>query len=525
MSIRIPFPMISFFLTLLVLPAVSAAQKPGASPAVVPVPPAAPIDAEKVDPVPVPEPIPPAAEAIPPAAEPVPQSNLKQLDFLFTSDLYGRFYTPDCLGNKPRSYLQAIQSKVNELAPDLKPAGGKPVLIGGGNLFSPDAMGHFLLESPTGAAFIAGEYRKMGMMVNAYGPQDFLAPDKVLEAASGAFSKAEIPLLATNIECEKGQDARCRARIAQHQVIVIDGMRIGVLALFPEAHNARLSKAVRAMFKFTDPVKAYKAKLAELNKDGVHLVFLVSHLDTEMSYPGNILGFLRGLDVAEPAVVFASQSQSPSIQNLGYIPLIKRNQGALIVGSSRFGRSLTRLRLAVLPGEKGGFIVDPSATEAMDIPVPVQDLAAGDPGAVQVREFCEAFNKPLGNNVIEKPMEFEPFLAYMLGVMRTTERTELAVINRDVLNHFDFPVSGPVTREMIARLIRTDSALVVLNIKGKDIKALFGAFADSTTGALKVLGLEKTKTGLTINNRDIEDDLHYAVVTTQFVASGGGGII
>ncbi|MBU1243503.1 hypothetical protein KJ612_09905, partial [Myxococcota bacterium] len=124
MYIRIPFTMISLFLTLLVLPAVSAAQKPGAPPSIAPVPPAATIDAEKVDPVPVPEPVPPAAEPVPPAAEPVPQSNLKQLDFLFTSDLYGRFYTPDCLGNKPRSYLKAIQSKVNELAPDLKPAGG-----------------------------------------------------------------------------------------------------------------------------------------------------------------------------------------------------------------------------------------------------------------------------------------------------------------------------------------------------------------------------------------------------------------
>ena len=525
MFFRISSWMISLFMILSLLPAGVHAQKPGAPPAVAPAPPPATNDAEKVTPTPVPEPLPPAAEPEPSADEPVSRSNLKQLDFLFTSDLYGRFYTPDCLGKQPRSYLQAIQLKIAELAPDLRPAGGKPVLIGGGNLFSPDAMGHFLLESTAGAAFIAGEYRKMGMMVNAYGPQDFLAPDKVLEAATGAFSKAEIPLLATNVECEKGQATRCRERLSSHQVIVIDGVRIGVIALFPEAQNARLPKAVRAMFKFTDPVKAYKAKLAELNKDGVHLVFLISHLDTEMSYPGGILGFLRGLDVAEPAVVFASQSQSPSIQNLGYIPLIKRNQGALIVGSSRFGRSLTRLRLAVLPGEKGGFVVDPSATEAMDIPVPVRELAADDPGAVHVGAFCEAFNKPLGNNVIEKPMELEPFLAYMLGVMRTTERTELAVINRDVLNHFDFPVSGPVTREMIARLIRTDSALVVLNLKGKDIKTLLGAFADSTTGALKVLGLEKTKAGLTINNRDIEDDLHYAVVTTQFVASGGGGII
>ncbi len=452
-----------------------------------------------------------------PAADPAQ----KIIDVLFTSDHYGRFFTPDCTGKKPSSFLTAMVRRVEALAPTLLPAGQKPLLLGGGNLFSPDAMGQHLLENAAGAAFVLSMFQKMGMRASAYGPEDLLAPERVLDNASAVFTDGKIPLLATNVECQKAQEARCKERVAPHLVFEVDGVKIAVLALFPVVHNARLPKNAAEMIKFTDPVKAYKAAREQLAKDGVHLVFVISHLDTEMTFPGGVLGFLRGLDVPEPAVVFSSQAQSPSVQNLGYIPLIKRNEGALIVGSSRFGRSLTQLRLAVKPDGKGGFTVDGSASEARDLPVTPEQLPAGDPALTQVESFCTAFNKPLGNNVIEKPMDLESFLVYVLGVMRATERTELAVINRDILNQYDFPVSGPVTREMIARMIRFDSSMVVLNLKGKDVKTLFGAFADSNTAGLKILGFEKGK----INNRDIEDDLHYAIVTTQYVASGGGGFI
>ena len=509
----------SLMLSLISLPGLSSAQKPGAQPKVSPpaaTPPVANPEPAKPEPVAVVEPT-----VAPAPAEPAVDPNLKKIDVLFTSDQYGRFFTPDCLGKKPSSFLMAMATKVAELSSSLLPAGSPPLLLGGGNLFSPDALGQHLLENPDGAKFVLSMFQKMGMKASAYGPEDLLAPERVLENASAVFTEGKIPLLATNIECQKAQEAKCRQRVAQHLVFEVDGVKIGVLALFPMNHNARLPKNAAEMIKFTDPVKAYKEARSQLEKDGVHLVFVISHLDTEMSYPGNILGFLRGLDVPEPAVVFASAAQSPSVQNLGYIPMIKRNEGALIVGSSRFGRSLTQLRLAVKPGAKGGFVVDPSASEAMDIPVTPQPLVAGDPAVALVDGFCEAFNKPLGNNVIEKPMELEAFLVYLLGVMRATERTELAVINRDILNQFDFPVSGQVTREMIARLIRFNSSMVVLNLKGKDIKAMFTPFADSNTAGLKILGLEKGK----INNRDIEDDLHYAIVTTQYVAGGGGGFI
>lgn len=489
------------------VPSRVAAQKPGAPPD------------------PPPTVAPPVTETPPPAEEPPPQPVAepaqKRFDVLFTSDHYGRFFTPDCLGKQPTSFLVAMARRIEALAPTLLPAGTKPLLLGGGNLFSPDALGQHLLGNAEGAKFVLSLFQKMGMKATAYGPEDLLAPGSVLENASSAFTSGGIPLLATNVECQKAQEAKCVERVTRHLVFEHDGVKIGVIALFPEAHNTRLPKAAAQMIKFTDPVKAYKEAREKLEKEGVHLVFLISHLDTEMTFPGAVLGFLRGLDVPEPAVVFASQAQTPAVQKLGYIPLIKRNQGALIVGSSRFGRSLTQLRLALKPADKGGFVVDASATEALDILISPEPLAAGDPAAAFVGGFCETFNQPLGNNVIAKPMELEDFLVYVLGVMRATERTELAVINRDILNQFDFPVSGQVTKEMVARLIRFDSSMVVLNIKGKDIKTLFKSHADSNTAGLKVLGFEKGK----INNRDIEDDLHYAVVTTQYVASGGGGFI
>ncbi len=451
---------------------------------------------------------------------------LKQLNFVYTSDLYGRFFTPDCTGKNPRSYLLSMVEQVDRIRQQLDQEGKPLAMIGGGNLFSPDAMGLYLLENLSGAVFVASNYKKMGMVVNAWGPQDFLATDGVLEMASRMFFRQEIPLLATNIECEKGKEKACAERIRTHHIFEMDGVKIGIVALFPENHTARLPKASRELFKFTAPAKAYKESHEKLVKEGVHLIFLVSHLDTEITYPAQVLSFLRGLDVPEPHVVFASQSQSPNVVKLGFISLIKRNHGSLIVGSSRFGRSITRLRLALAPKEGGGFDVNASESEAMDVPVTVENLTEADPGTLYVSKFCEAFNVPLGKNIIDGSMDLDSFLGYILGIMRASERAELAVINRDILMQYDFPVTGTVTREMIARLIRSDSGIVTLHLKGKDIKGLLGAYADKKDGALKVLGLEAKKGGgFTINQRDIEDELHYKVVSTQYVMSGGGGIL
>jgi 2',3'-cyclic-nucleotide 2'-phosphodiesterase (5'-nucleotidase family) len=280
------------------LPAMAAAQKPGAPPASPPVVETPPV----AETTPAPE-TPPVPETPPP---PVADPALKKLDVLFTSDHYGRFFTPDCLGKKPTSFLMAMARRIEELAPTLLPAGGKPLLIGGGNLFSPDALGQYLLEKEDGAKFILSMFQKMGLKATAYGPEDLLAPTEVFERASSVFTAGGISLLATNIECQKAQEAKCRERVKRHLVFEHDGVKIGLLALFPVAHNSRLPKGVAEMIKFTDPAKAYKEARAQLDKEGVHLVFLVSHLDTEMTFPGAVLAFLRGLDVPELAVVFAS---------------------------------------------------------------------------------------------------------------------------------------------------------------------------------------------------------------------------
>jgi len=471
---------------------------------------------------PAPAPAPPDEAA---SKMPVPEKTaddaVLSLDVLYVADMLGRFFTPDCPGGKPRSYLLPLARTVQALEKESVQAGRTPLVLGGGNLFSPDAIGHYLLSNLSGAIFVAGEFRGMNMAASAWGPQDLLAPENVIEMVARIFFRQEMPLVATNAVCAK--NVQCSSRLVPSVLLEAGGIRIGVMALFPEKFTASLPRGTSEWLSFTDPAAAYKAQRERLLQQGAQLIFVVSHLDTETTFPAGTLGFLRGLDIPEPDVVFATGAQHPAVDNPGYIPLIQRTSGALIVGSSRLGRSVLQLRLVLR--KSSGWTVNTNAVQALDVPVPAAPMTPVDPGSLQVTQFCAEYNKPLGNNIIEPPMNPDAFLQYVLGILRMSSRTEIAVINRDAINPYDFPVSGLVTRELIVRLLRADSPLVVMKLKGKALKELLGPFVEGKNRALAVLGMEKTKNGFTVNRREIEDDLHYGIVTTQYVALGGGGIL
>ncbi len=447
-----------------------------------------------------------------------------QLDVVYVADTLGRFFTPDCIGKKPRSYLVPLARTVQTLVQESTQNGRHALVLGGGNLFSPDTVGHYLLSTLSGAIFVAGEFRSMGMAASAWGPMDLLAPDAVVSMAARIFFRQEMPLVATNAHCAKGQEEKCRELMVPSLLLEANGVKIGLLALFPEKFTSSLPPSARKRLSFSDPAAAYREHRTQLLKQGAQVIFVISHLDTETTFPTGTLAFLRGLDVPEPAVVFSTGAQHPSPGKTGYIPLIQRTEGALIVGASRFGRSALRLHLS-LRKKNTGWSVDANASRAEDAPVEIVPMTPADPGSLQLEQFCSEFNQPLGRNVIEPAMDADAFLQYVLGILRSVMRTELAVINRDALNPYDFPVSGPVTRELIMRLLRADSNIVVMKIKGKALKELLGPYAEGKSRALAVLGLEKTKNGFTVNRRDIDDEMHYAIATTQYVASGGGGIL
>ena len=468
--------------------------------------------------------IPPEPVAKTPSEEKTTTNDVAHLDIVYVADMLGRFFTPDCLGNKPRSYLRPLSQVVQILEQQSVQAGRTSLVLGGGNLFSPDAIGHYLLSTLSGALFVSGEFHSMNMAASAWGPMDLLAPESVITMVARILFRQDMPLVATNAVCAKGQETFCKERIQSSVLFEAGNIRIGLMVLFPEKFTSSLPKDTRKWLSFSDPVKTYETHRKRLLQQGAHLIFVVSHLDTENTFPSSTLAFLRALSVPEPSLVFTTSAQHPSPAKTSYISLIQRTSGALIVGTSRLGRSVVQLHLQ-LRSDNNQWRVDANASHAVDIPVNAAPMTLADPGSLQVTQFCTEFNRPLGNNVIDPPMDANAFLQYILGILRTQLRTEIAIINRDAINPYDFPVSGPVTRELLVRLLRTDSSLVIIKIKGKAIKELLGPFSEGKNQALAIVGLEKTPNGFTVNKRNIDDEMHYAVATTQYVALGGGGIL
>ncbi|MBU1239963.1 hypothetical protein KJ865_09655, partial [Myxococcota bacterium] len=448
----------------------------------------------------------------------------QQIKILYFADIMGNFSGSTCSGSRVgrRSLLHLKQLirriRVTDGEKGLLP----PLVMGGGSVNSPSAFGEYVFGDARRARWGVRFMEGMRADVMALGPSDIAAPTENLKRFLDSGSEYRFPFLASNISCVDKKDYRCKKQIKQYIIVERGGVRLGVVALFRKDQASLMMKRAGRWLRFDEPVAAWKKLYGQLRKK-VHGVILISHLDRTASFPTANIAFLRKIE-PEPILVLATGSSDPDSRTANNIPLIKRARGAHIVGSARFAKSLTVVTLPFI--RVGNKWTLNSQGVAVTQPVPRLgglDLNEKRKLSTIVRTWCDRVNRHLGKAVFKKPMSQKEFIIYTLRTARIRAKAEVAVINRSLFMAYAFPMQGKVTEEKIALALRTDSPMVTANIKGASLISLLGAHATSATGGLAVEGLSKKGTTWYVNKRVLQADQHYRVVTTKFVATGGGG--
>ncbi|MBN2722710.1 MAG: 5'-nucleotidase C-terminal domain-containing protein [Deltaproteobacteria bacterium] len=454
-------------------------------------------------------------------------SDIRNVRILYFSDLNGRFAPPGCSkGNDSRSFLQlkllARKIRVNSMDDGKQP----PIVISGGNMIFPDAFGNFIFSDEKRSRWGVRLIKDMAIDSIALGLNDLSAPDGKLERYLKSGFSEKLQFIGTNIECTGKKDPRCGKYIKRFGIIERNGVRIGVVSLFNPDHHKHLVKKNGKWLKFEDPVKAWKKWSSWLYRiKKVDAIILVSHLDRAITYPSSVLSFLRNSGDIEPTLVLSSGTFRPDFRNQSYIPVIKQTQGPWMVGSSRDAQSLTSidLKFRVMGTKK---ILVRKKTRIRNLVPRLQRLPLREKYQISkmMKKFCKTTDRQLGGASFKGSFSPEQFLGYIMGILRVVYRSEVAFLNHGILYDDMFPLRGKVTEEKIIRTILTDNQLVTFTVKGSVLKSLLGGFITEKNG-ISVLGITKKDSSFYVNHRIVDDEQHFRVVTTKFLAEGGGGFI
>lgn len=451
-----------------------------------------------------------------------------KIDLLFFPDLNGQFAPPGC-GKKDTSGISFLSLKL--LARRLRVKAfdegrDPPIILSGGNMIFPDAFGSFIFSTEKRANWAAHIISDMRLDAISVGLNDLSAPPGHFRLYLEKGSAKDQAFVLTNIECTNRLDNWCSKFVRPFRIIERNGVKFAVLSLMSPDHHKHLSKELRKRIKIEDPVKTWKKWASWLiRKQKIDSLILLSHLDRSVTYPAGNLKFLREVNEIEPDIVLSSSTFRPDSLTNSYIQIIKRTKGAWIVGGAKDGQALTKVSLT-FRRTGGKAILKRSKTKVTSIIPKTQRLEHKEKQQIQslMDDFCASANRWLGKAVFGKSFSRDMFMKYVLGILRVKYRTEVSFLNDTALSDDMFPLKGKVTAEKILRAIVTDSPLVQVSIKGKDVKSLLGSHITGSNG-LKVLGLTKKGDNFYVNSRILDDEQHIKIVTTQFLAGGGGGFI
>lgn len=455
-----------------------------------------------------------APEAEPaPALLSAPAGGAGEAVLLFTSDLDGALVDLSCGDTRRPALLPRIGAAVAQAR---SAAGASAtVVIDAGDALFPSALSSQLLSSETTAQELLRAVSAAGYDALAIGDNTLGAPTSSftgLLQARGAAAPAGFPVVLSNVECAEGA-AECAMSglVANQAIIERGGLRIGIVNVLPEALEGAVPAASLGGATLSAPADAARARITALRGEGVDLVVLVSNLDTDETAPRETLELLAALEgAARPDVVLAASASDVVARMEGpgnAIPILTAAPGVL--------------QRAALRREGDRWVV--AAFEPVAMP------EEGDPALTQTvsrwdSEYCARFDRELAGGRLAADLDAAAFAQLVLQALRERADAEISFINRRAISEAGlFPLSGQLSSAEVIRALPNDSELRIATVKGSDLTALAGTILDSP--AAYSAGIERRDGTIYINGRTIRPDGRYRVVTTEYVASGGDGIV
>ncbi|MDD5555865.1 MAG: bifunctional UDP-sugar hydrolase/5'-nucleotidase [bacterium] len=428
---------------------------------------------------------------------------------LHTNDLHGHIAPARVPGWRERRGGAAVLAGcAREIRAENERAGVPTLLLDAGDIFmgAPEgtmSRGRAVVETMNAAGYDA----------MAVGNHEFDHGVGVLEdlAAAAAF-----PILGANV---RGPDGGVPPFLAPHVVVRFDDISVGLAGVITAQTPAIVMPGRVGAIEFGDPAEAARRAVAELEREGVSFIILISHCG--VSEDVRIAREVDGI-----GLIVGGHSH-----DLLERPLRAGRAGTLIVQAGDSGRHLGRLDLRI----------DPRRRRARRhryglIPI-TEDRCPPDPEAAAVvekwrararEEFGEAVGVSLDD--FEGGGETESELGNMIADgMRETARAEIAFHNAYGIRN---PLlAGPVTVADIYAIMPFDNTIHTMRLQGRQVRRVLEQSLGLRDGLLQVSGLTVVydpgaPAGGRVRSAEcgggpLDDNRLYTVATNSYLAAGG----
>jgi 2',3'-cyclic-nucleotide 2'-phosphodiesterase (5'-nucleotidase family) len=457
------------------------------------------------------------------AASPAVGADRKEIVVVFTTDLYGRFTEVAC--GKPGSAADFanLVAAIASIRKDQIGAGRPlPLVLNGGDNIGPHAFGRFVLsKGRAGAEMLAGWLRSADYEMVALGNQDFYAAPDRLRAYLEAGVDAGLVFSAANLDCESRKEGLCPFLDPErYRMFERGGLKIAVFAVIHGDLAEDVPPTNLQGIKVVDPIKRAEEVAAAAREAGADLVLILSHLDHSETSPRKALKLARSL----PGVDLIIANGFTSKEGQRGIGVIRFADGSTpIVGSDLFGQHLGVAHLAVAPEGDGWKVESVDSAEMDPSTAKPEPVIRGELADLR-KSYCADWDKPVGRGKLQKPMSAADFEQYLMEIMRNTTESELAFINRGLVNpRTVFPLEGSITRHDFFSGLPHRNEVYTFELNVDELTKLCAALSQEkgATGDVRLLnrGLS-CGDSIKVNGRALESGESYTAVTVGYLAKG-----
>ncbi|MFO0579976.1 MAG: bifunctional metallophosphatase/5'-nucleotidase [Polyangia bacterium] len=447
---------------------------------------------------------------------------VKQIDLIFASDLGGDFFAQDCSAPaRPGQGLLALARAIRAARAERPGA----LVIGGGGLLGGAGGGRYLMHDITGSRTAANLLRSAGLELITPGVSDFaIARDTLPSYLDQLRGSGPAPLV-SNLSCPAARPELCRMLVDRH-VLTRNGLRVGVIAALPEDTAQRIGPghlhgAVVLPWPKVTPI----AKEVRPQVD-----VLVLELDLSSRFGlDEAVGLVRSLDAAGAHVDVVHLTRQDDAH--GGLLSMRLSSGTLLVGSPGRGAGVMRVtvsRAAPTPAPAAGSTpAGPAALELRAEPVP----PAGPPPPLLAeaversqKEMCDRWGLVMAA-LPPSGLDRAQVTRLVLDAMRSAAHAEIALINTGAIAERGLPLRA-ATVHAVGNVLPFKGQVLTATLPGQALADALGKYAEQGPGqALRMAGLVKKGDGLLVNGRPLSPTQRYRVVTIDFLAAGGNGLL
>ena len=397
---------------------------------------------------------------------------------------------------------QSREPKVFRVAREYE-AWPRAVRIDVGNSLGASALAELIVTHR--ATDFAEMLKRLGVQAVALGRRDLATARSTLTMAATAARGLGVPFIASNITCGLSAKALCDELVPMTLIDTPKGS-IAVVSVLAPAVLDSVASDRRADVELTDPKQAIEAATRTAHARGARWVIAVYHgargheLDDTLAL-GEQLTTSSAADTPDALVALQVSDKISSVTT----------PSGLSVVASVSGRA-TR----VWPARESARSSD-SATDAGSAP----SLRAW---ADEVDAWlCGSYGSADAGWALSAPVEAQALVGNLLDVVRARASAEIAVFNRSAISAPDL-LETHLTPLDVATTVPFDNSLRKARVSGALVKKMIAH--DASAHDLYLRGVTVSPSGeARINGRLIDDLQPYVVVTSDYLAAGGDGVI